>query len=1565
MAKQNILWTVLPYGTVDEGELAGRRRVTVVVSPRLTPESAGEQTLAAFAEFLDWPGTLAGARFEITTAGTTIPLIPLGLGDSVLWQKLFSDQTPVAGFAFRDMSKVNLRSYSVRNVLGFLRQHYGQLAVQSASNHPTLLPWKDAHPDLKGMLTGLGTRTYRYTVSDRHIEVALPGFDRFFDDSREGLEQKLGQTVYSDEGIYKMDVAGVGAEDDGDPPVVGKAPRRVLPSDWTNPRPGGPGTPLSGAPDAALMDQFASAAEYAFYQASRFYRREPPSKAQQAMRRPTYADIPDGPKVPDFDFHRIVASYADMPLLLRALGLVFDCAIDDDTVIDDAIANGGGAAKGAMALRIDWSNDHNSNDDTTPRTAWQADKERFYARPHGTDSQRGLLRLDHSDDGWNTTPKEHQGLFDLYQVDPDGATHKTVGFTLSAQNLVAKSLSLRQVDGEVTYTTGDRQAVAALRSGGLGVARHGRAHQVAKHAAAAALKNQAVETGNGDQVMFFSEDLLRGYRVDVAAVPTADDPGRWHTLCARAGKYRLIESGEVLELGTDEGYVSGASTTSTASEGVNPDDHYLHESLFRWTGWSLCAPRPGLMLRARTVPGTQMQSEEHTDTLEEAANGNGVAATFKAPKGTLPRLRFGQLYRFRARLVDLAGNSLQLDDPSLGEFENASDAVGYWRFEPIDPPAIVQRHRVSEGESLERVVIRSNYDADPASYLSTPDFAAAIALPESQDFEYTETGERHFVPPKSAQQQCEQHGMFDPYLGDPQQIKDGYEIAAREAGTLFDTTPGAQVELVTPAAVDQVATTSTVPPELPSADNPVGDRLTGGQYLIHREARVETPYLPDPASAGVALRAQPGHSLPGVDAEVVLGPSCAVRRAPNDELVLLVSNANDWPDSQGFRLILAERKATLQELPCNENFDNPGAPVWDETERTLTLFVAKGRIVRLLYASFAHPALIDTFGVPHWTQNDAQRDFVAGMAQHGCSWMLTPFRRLQLVHATQQPICLPELVKMAVHRPEGAQYANLICRLVRLHGPSTGKFEIEAHWYEWVDDINKEGPERVEHKGQLGEILLNENHVNQFSLSTAVAEQTVDPERPRARPDRHELGDTRFRLVEYRVRATTRFREYLPPALYADSDKVTRLGPIATGPGVQHGAADDPGAPVIDDPAGSEDQLIVPASAAPDDPRVLYVVPTFLWQQTQSGGTKQVVRHGNGLRVWLDRPWFSSGDGELLGVIIYGENARFTDVPARMQPLVTQWGLDPLWDTMLPKNQTRMADFPARVQVQTTRLQERPEDDFVRVVGHRVHWDAQRSLWYSDIALEPGASYMPFVRLALVRFQPHALPGASISKVVLAEFAQVLPRRRATLDREGNNINLGLYGTAPSYGPMKFPVDSEYADVSFQLGDHETGRNRVELVLQTRNPQMDSDLAWRDVKTLGQKIVGPSDNDDVAIPGVRPGGIFARTARTAATSRTVDIVAGSRIRLDAAVDRTGSGSITAVAAGPVQLMEPKLWSFSAEVPSTGSNPARLMLREFERYYTDRTVPERSGSTTHQRRVIEERLVYATVFDLND
>ncbi|MGE0447541.1 MAG: hypothetical protein AB7P99_20125, partial [Vicinamibacterales bacterium] len=571
MATQKIVWTVLPHGRVEGGSLKGRTRVSVVVSPRLSPQAANEQTLQAFADWRNWPKTLETVKFKLRVGSTTVALERISKADPDLWARLLPETTPVAGFVFPDMARVNLRSFPVRNVLGLLRAHYGALAVNSGGTHPTLLPWRNAHPTLKGMLTQLGTATQTINLGDRSIEVPLPGFDRFFDDeNQEGIEQRLGDLVFGPKSRRRGQAVSPGVGRTGEP-TKADFPMRVLPPDWV--------APAAAGSAAAIMSQFSTAGEYALYQANRFYRREPLTqarrdqlKAQGQLRRPKLTNIPASPTVPDWDFHRIVASYADLPHVLRSLGLVIDCVLPENSPVDQAVgASANGTAVGLMGLEVIWGDPHAPEVDARPSSAWYADKQRFTMHARTEDHERGMLRLRHAHDRWNEA-KESQ--FDVFQVDPDGGALKTVDYLLTAQNLVAKSLALGK-PGNVTYTTGDKQPVAALRSGGLGVSRHGRAELVAESAASAALKNPILDAGGPatTNVVLFAEDVLRGYRVDVQ--PMAGASGTWHSLCRRQGTYRVTgATGTEVpgsEAGTkvpgsdaeDEGYVKGASTTTT------------------------------------------------------------------------------------------------------------------------------------------------------------------------------------------------------------------------------------------------------------------------------------------------------------------------------------------------------------------------------------------------------------------------------------------------------------------------------------------------------------------------------------------------------------------------------------------------------------------------------------------------------------------------------------------------------------------------------------------------------------------------------------------------------------------------------------------------------------------------------------------------------------------------------------------------------------------------------------------------------------------------------------------
>ena len=253
--------------------------------------------------------------------------------------------------------------------------------------------------------------------------------------------------------------------------------------------------------------------------------------------------------------------------------------------------------------------------------------------------------------------------------------------------------------------------------------------------------------------------------------------------------------------------------------------------------------------------------------------------TFAAAKGKLPRLRFGMPYRFRSRLrrprvqQSVGRRSVARQRCAGHESRDVLALRG-----SVDPPALVHRARTSEGESLERMVIRSNWNVDTAvAYLLTPKFAAARALPASADFEYTADNERHVVPPKSSQLQCEQHGLFDPLFGDPANIKLAYELRRARVRNALRRGAVNQIELVTPALARRRRDDGERAAQAPRRPTirrviallPDNTSSTGRRWSTRRTCPTAPP-------AGFALRAMPGHSLPGVTGPMTLGPSAAV-----------------------------------------------------------------------------------------------------------------------------------------------------------------------------------------------------------------------------------------------------------------------------------------------------------------------------------------------------------------------------------------------------------------------------------------------------------------------------------------------------------------------------------------------------------------------------------------------------------------------------------------------------------------------------------------------------------------
>ncbi len=928
----------------------------------------------------------------------------------------------------------------------------------------------------------------------------------------------------------------------------------------------------------------------AFVLARRYYDR--PGKPD-----PKATDPVPPPKKPPLDFHRYVAALGDYPRLLRPLGLAVDLLIERPNgfpeqgrmriVVDPPGASGLGFAAKAGAR---------------PWTNYELQGHRFLPRPRNKEGaiKDGSLRLE---DNW----------FRIHQIDLDGSALKTFDFAAT----VAQIAGL--VQGGQPATTRDEASLPALRTGGFVVTQEHRDQQVVAQLGQAS-KHETDRALNDSPADLYAEDVTRGVRPDVFDRGTV-----WRSLTARRGTYEVQRDGATtsIKVAPDEGFVKGASTTSVPTE--KQADLYLHEAVFGWEGWSLSVKRPGQALQDDVADPVAVPPATPEPDFP-------LVTEFAVPPGTLPRLRFGGEYRFRARTVDLAGNSVPEADLAT---QHESRAEVFRRFDPIPSPAVVPRRRFTEGESLLRLVIRSTLGVPPAAYVALPRIQA-LAKHTDPDTAYRETNERWLAAPKAAVQLVEWHGELDPGFGKsaPQADVDGsYNVASLESGTFLDPGPGASV--VNP---NEGAT----PTDL--STHPKGAALQPGEYVVRDTNDLTLPYLADPASAGVAFTVLPGDA------------STRQIAWPGDR----------WPDPKPILLRIEDGGLTT---------DPAKQPVAGVRELAVPLRQAELVVVRM--SSFPTPdgvafsGILDLLPSPTASQSAATARAEAKAGRH---WMLTPFQEVALVHAVEKPLAPPVVAvsDQGMHRNEGETFAVLDGRIDN-HAKSTGRLDIEATWTEPIDDVAREAPQDAENLGEVD----GQSHVGDFLLEAgenacAVGRDDVASGAGTSAVHRlrHEFRDTKHRMVAYQATATTRFREYFPPEITNKPELITHTGPKRT--------------------------LNVPSSRRPDPPDVEYVIPTFRWVDDvfrglpaglspadvdanlvrALGGGRRVARvlergarehalaaearvllplvrrrvRRAGLRVYLDRPWYSSGADELLAVVL-------PDQPYIMWPIDADRGL--------------------------------------------------------------------------------------------------------------------------------------------------------------------------------------------------------------------------------------------------------------------------------------------------------------------
>ncbi|WP_166356352.1 hypothetical protein [Phytoactinopolyspora limicola] len=607
--------------------------------------------------------------------------------------------------------------------------------------------------------------------------------------------------------------------------------------------------------------------------------------------------------------------------------------------------------------------------------------------------------------------------------------------------------------------------------------------------------------------------------------------------------------------------------------------------------------------------------------------------------------------------------------------------------------------------------------------------------------------------------------------------------------------------------------------------------------VLHPDA-TELPWLADPASAGACFS-----GLPGMAADDVL----VVR----------------WPESPAGPGPIRLRLEAL-------DIDEIRRPDVDEHRGVVTAFLPPGgRAIGAVSSVLTDETVMALPAVWRQRLDVAALEIAKERLARHRHGMVTPDKPFELVHATQRPRQVPQpadSARLLERSPEDTHIRVMVPWTV--HGPTTGTVELVAEWAVPRDEpiqlpspvaspapeAIRWGPAMTPVATTMGRPLLvppvavtgpfnvavfvddGPGTVVLGNLGDDMGEDPIDP--AGATLDLDTTAHVTLRLTAI---ATSRFAEFFGP----------EFGPAE--------AAADASARASRLTVASQPVTIdVPSTRQPPAPTVLEVMPLVVRDRADG----LVRRQGGWLRVWLARPWFVSGEGELPAIVAAWDAQPAHPLLADGYQVSTLVGPDParqlpIFGGVRPHD---LGGFPAAwAKVRLTEMRIAEASGIRRTIGvsdRGISWDPDQQAWYTDLRVDVPDLYFPFARLALARHQPTSIRGSSwaadefrVSPVITLDPIQVLPDRELRHTEDTNSVTVSLSGQ--SYDTAFQPVN---------LGTAEAP-NWVMQELPGGAPSAARVVAQRRVRTGGDELLAWEDLFEQAMlnaPDALPGALVAR-----------------------------------------------------------------------------------------------------------
>src|SRR5439155_10591701 len=238
-----------------------------------------------------------------------------------------------------------------------------------------------------------------------------------------------------------------------------------------------------------------------------------------------------------------------------------------------------------------------------------------------------------------------------------------------------------------------------------------------------------------------------------------------------------------------------------------------------------------------------------------------------------------------------------------------------------------------------------------------------------------------------------------------------------------------------------------------------------------------------------------------------------------------------WPDAAPFDLALSE---------------GSGAPQFQSGPRDLSVQLGKADVANVRISSYMNAADVDRMGLLRWLEGNASPGEVTtfrGQVAAGTHWMVTPFRKLTLVHAVRQPLIRPRYTGLGVSPTRALKdtFAALRDPAFELSRKSTVRIDVVAQWTEMFDSLANPGPIQAQGNARPFQVKVPLDPTHETALDLA---------------GKHEFGDTKYRRINYAAHATSRFAGYFAErksGMQVHAGQAITLHPPVTDDGVNWG----------------------------------------------------------------------------------------------------------------------------------------------------------------------------------------------------------------------------------------------------------------------------------------------------------------------------------------------------------------------------------------------------------------------------